>query len=41
MNSITSSDHLQIGRWRAQRDTGEIAGPDGVERLEPKVMDLS
>ena len=31
---------IVLGDWRAQRTTGELTGPQGSERLEPKVMDL-
>lgn len=40
MNSTSWPDHVQAGPWTARRATGELAGPDGVQRLEPKVMDL-
>jgi len=40
MNSISWPDQVQAGQWTARRAAGELAGPDGVQRLEPKVMDL-
>lgn len=33
-------DCLRLRDWVAQRSTGELSGPLGVERLEPRVMDL-
>jgi len=36
----TEVDVVVLGNWRATRATGELIGPDGAERLEPKVMDL-
>ncbi|MHB8911082.1 MAG: winged helix-turn-helix domain-containing protein [Lysobacter sp.] len=40
MNTDAASDTLQVGDYRAHRASGELAGPTGVIRLEPKVMDL-
>jgi DNA-binding winged helix-turn-helix (wHTH) protein/Tfp pilus assembly protein PilF len=36
----TSIGSIIVGEWRAMRATGELSGPTGAERLEPKVMDL-
>ncbi len=36
----TAVDTIVLGDWRATRATGELTGPAGTERLEPKVMDL-
>jgi len=36
----TEVDVVLLGNWRATRATGDLTGPDGAERLEPKVMDL-
>jgi transcriptional activator of cad operon len=33
-------DVIVVGAWRAERATGDLIGPSGTERLEPKVMDL-
>lgn len=35
-----SRDILRIRAWQARRSSGELHGPEGVIRLEPKVMDL-
>jgi len=35
-----ATDCLCLGDWVARRSTGELRGPEGVERLEPRVMDL-
>lgn len=40
MNSDTWPDSLYVGDWHVQRASGELSGPDGAQRLEPKVMDL-
>ncbi|MET0755110.1 MAG: winged helix-turn-helix domain-containing protein [Pseudoxanthomonas sp.] len=40
MNTDTCNDLLRFGQWRADRQAGELTGPSGVVRLEPKVMDL-
>ncbi len=40
MNDANGSEELRFGPWRARRGTGELWGPEGVERLEPKVMEL-
>jgi len=40
MNPELDVRTMQIGEWRAERDTGLLAGPGGEQRLEPKVMDL-
>jgi len=40
MNSDTWPDSLHVGDWHVRRASGELSGPDGVQRLEPKVMDL-
>lgn len=34
------NDQLQVGEWRALGASGELIGPNGVQRLEPKVMEL-
>ncbi len=39
MESV-EADLLVLGDWEARRSTGELRGPKGVERLEPRVMDL-
>ncbi|MCF7222233.1 tetratricopeptide repeat protein [Marilutibacter chinensis] len=31
---------MRTGEWRATRASGELSGPEGTLRLEPKVMDL-
>ncbi|MBB1061249.1 tetratricopeptide repeat protein [Marilutibacter spongiae] len=31
---------MQFGDWRAEHASGELTGPSGTQRLEPKVMDL-
>ena len=33
-------ERLQLGEWRADRASGELTGPSGTTRLEPKVADL-
>lgn len=35
-----SRDILRIGAWQARRSSGELHGPDGATRLEPKVAEL-
>lgn len=40
MKSITCPDEIQLGDWRVARASGELTGPDGTQRLEPKVADL-
>jgi len=40
MNPHDLPEQVQAGPWSAQRSTGELCGPGGVQRLEPKVMDL-
>ncbi|WP_407353809.1 winged helix-turn-helix domain-containing protein [Luteimonas sp. R10] len=40
MESIGCGDVLHVGDWRADRAAGELSGPAGTRRLEPKVMDL-
>lgn len=40
MNSETYIDSLRVGQWHADRQAGELTGPSGTLRLEPKVMDL-
>jgi transcriptional activator of cad operon len=40
VNSTASDARLLIGPWRAERASGELTGPQGTVRLEPKVMDL-
>lgn len=40
MNSVVYAERVQFGLWTAVRVSGELSGPDGVQRLEPKVMDL-
>jgi transcriptional activator of cad operon len=35
-----SRDILRIGAWQARRSSGELLGPDGAARLEPKVAEL-
>lgn len=38
--SSTWPTSLRLGPWLADRATGELTGPGGRQRLEPKVMDL-
>lgn len=40
MTSITWPVRVEAGPFSATRASGELAGPGGVQRLEPKVMDL-
>lgn len=40
MQSETCGDALRVGDWCAHRASGELAGPGGTLRVEPKVMDL-
>lgn len=40
MNSEPWPERVVAGPWRAERDLGELRGPAGSQRLEPKVMDL-
>ena len=40
MKSADPNAELQVGEWRALRDSGELIGPAGTQRLEPKVMEL-
>ena len=40
MKSTTYSDVLQLGDVRVVRASGELTGPAGTQRLEPKVADL-
>lgn len=40
VNTDTCNGTLGVGDWHADRDSGELTGPSGVLRLEPKVMDL-
>ena len=40
MESNSCSGTLRSGEWRAERASGELSGPAGILRLEPKVMDL-
>lgn len=40
MNSVAWPERVAAGPWRAERGSGELRGPDGTQRLEPKVMDL-
>lgn len=40
MESETCGDALCVGDWRVHRASGELVGPDGTRRVEPKVMDL-
>lgn len=40
MKSITCPDEIQLGDRRVVRASGELTGPDGTQRLEPKVADL-
>ena len=40
MNTAAGPERVHAGPWTAERATGQLAGPDGVQRLEPKVMDL-
>ena len=39
-NNPSEPAAIGIGAWRAWRASGELVGADGVQRLEPKVMDL-
>ena len=36
----TQSGTIRVGDWQAAHATGELVGPLGSERLEPKVMEL-
>ena len=36
----TAPESLRLGEWQADRASGELVGPGGVVRLEPKVADL-
>lgn len=40
MESTVCGDVLYAGGWRANRASGELTGPQGTRRVEPKVMDL-
>ena len=40
VNSVTWNARLRVGEWIANRASGELTGPGGVFKLEPKVMDL-
>lgn len=40
MNSSSWPERMDAGDWHWQRATGELHGPGGIQRLEPKVMDL-
>lgn len=40
VKSTTYPDAIQIGVWRMLPATGELVGPAGAQRLEPKVADL-
>lgn len=40
MESGTCGDALRVGDWCVHRASGELVGPDGTQRVEPKVMDL-
>jgi transcriptional activator of cad operon len=40
VKSKTYPDALRFGDWRVERATGELTGPQGTQRLEPKVADL-
>lgn len=37
---MTWPSSLRVGPWLAERASGELSGPAGTQRLEPKVMDL-
>ncbi len=40
MTLVSDPNLLHFGPWRARRDSGELTGPEGSDRLEPKVMEL-
>ncbi len=40
LNAASLPDTVLAGPWRARRSSGELSGPGGTQRLEPKVMDL-
>ena len=40
VESIGCGDVVRVGDWRADRPSGELTGPQGTLRIEPKVMDL-
>lgn len=40
MNSESWPERVVAGPWLAERGLGELRGPAGSQRLEPKVMDL-
>ena len=40
MKSTSCTDAFRIGDWRVDRDACALHGPDGEQRVEPKVMDL-
>jgi transcriptional activator of cad operon len=40
LEGFAKAKKLQFGSWHADRDSGELTGPVGRERLEPKVMEL-
>jgi DNA-binding winged helix-turn-helix (wHTH) protein/Tfp pilus assembly protein PilF len=40
VNPVDVPGQVRFGPWSAQRATGELSGPTGMRRLEPKVMDL-
>lgn len=40
MKPADPNAELQVGEWRALRDSGELIGPASTQRLEPKVMEL-
>ena len=40
INSATCSSPFRFGPWLAEPASGELSGPGGRQRLEPKVMDL-
>ena len=38
--SDSRAEILDLPPWRAFRSSGELRGPDGTARLEPRVMEL-
>jgi transcriptional activator of cad operon len=40
MSAADEPQELRFGPWCAQRDSGELTGAAGSERLEPRVMEL-
>lgn len=40
MKTTACAGELRVGAWRVDRDACALHGPDGEQRVEPKVMDL-